>query len=160
MSNGTWRGTLLFTGTLATLVAAAGARFASADTGVTSAAAQAGTSTAVQAGTSTGTQAGTAAGGTSAATGTATVKTGSSVQTPYGPVQVAVTFTGGKITAVQALKTPGGRGYSVQVNAYAAPILAQEAVAANSANIQSVSGATYTSEAYKQSLQSAIDQKG
>jgi len=72
---------------------------------------------------------------------------------------VAVTFTGGVITAVQTLQAPSGHE-STQINAYATPILAQEAVAANSAKIDTVSGATFTSQAYKKSLQSAIDQLG
>ena len=73
---------------------------------------------------------------------------------------MSVTFTTGKISAVQALQSPSGRGQSVEINSYALPILAQEAVAANSSNIDTVSGATFTSQAYAQSLQSAIDKRG
>ncbi|WP_456846470.1 FMN-binding protein [Cellulomonas sp. P5_C6] len=85
---------------------------------------------------------------------------GSTVQTRYGPVQVSVTFASGQITDVQALQTPGGHGESIMINQRATPILAQEVVSAQSAHIDTVSGATYTSEAYAESVQSAIDQKG
>lgn len=85
---------------------------------------------------------------------------GASEQTRYGPVQVSVTFTKGKITDVQALQTPSDHRESVMINAQAVPVLAQEVIAAQSAQIDTVSGATYTSEAYAQSVQSAIDQQG
>ena len=101
---------------------------------------------------------------TSTDTGSTTSDTvtivGSSVQTRYGPVQVSVTFAAGQITDVQALQVPGGHHESVQINARATPILAQEVVDAQSAQIDTVSGATYTSEAYAESVQSAIDQQG
>lgn len=88
-----------------------------------------------------------------------TVVVGSTVQTRYGPVQVQVTFTGAAITAAQALQAPSG-GYSSQVSSFAVPVLSSEAVAAGSANIAAVSGASYTSAGYKQSLQYAIDHRG
>lgn len=87
------------------------------------------------------------------------VVVGSTVQTRYGPVQVSVTFTGGTLTAVRALQSPSG-GYSSQVSAFALPVLSAEAVAAGSASITTVSGASYTSAAYRQSLQYAIDHRG
>ena len=68
--------------------------------------------------------------------------------------------TGSDITDVQALQYPSWHGESVQINQYAIPVLDQEAVAADSARIDSVSGATITSQAYKESLQAAIDQRG
>lgn len=172
MSTQPWRGTLIFAGTLAAIAATAAARFAGADglTGAATTGTGTGSSTVAgqSAGTSTGTSAGTTNGsGASSATGTQSGTTtgtktivGSTVQTPYGPLQVSVTFTNGKISAVKALQTPNRHGTSVQINAYATPILAKEAVAANSANIDTVSGATFTSEAYAQSLQSAIDKLG
>jgi uncharacterized protein with FMN-binding domain len=112
--------------------------------------------------------AGSASSGTEPATSTGTGSTsadtvtivGSSVQTRYGPVQVSVTVTAGQIADVQALQVPGGHHESVQINARATPILAQEVLDAQSARIDTVSGATYTSEAYAQSVQSAIDQRG
>ncbi|MFJ5532206.1 FMN-binding protein [Streptomyces sp. NPDC093261] len=77
-------------------------------------------------------------------------------QTQYGNVQVRVTVSGGKITKAEAVQAPEG-GVSDQKTALAIPKLNQEAVSAQSANIDAVSGATYTSAGYKQSLQSALD---
>ncbi|WP_128427886.1 FMN-binding protein [Streptomyces cyaneus] len=85
--------------------------------------------------------------------------TGSVAQTQYGPVQVRITVNGGKITKAEAVQTPKG-GQSDQVTANAVPKLNQAAVAAGSADIDAVSGATYTSAGYKESLQSALDQAG
>ena len=76
----------------------------------------------------------------------------------FGTVQVQVTIVGGKIQDVQALQLPQDRRRSAEISQYAAPILRQEALSAQSAQIDLVSGATYTSEAYAQSLQSALDQ--
>jgi len=85
--------------------------------------------------------------------------TGAVAQTQYGPVQVRVTVSGGKITKAEAVKAPSG-GQSTTVTADAVPKLNQAAVAAGSADIDAVSGATYTSAGYKESLQSALDQAG
>ncbi|AXE84644.1 FMN-binding protein [Streptomyces sp. Go-475] len=85
--------------------------------------------------------------------------TGSVAQTQYGPVQVRVTVTGGKITKAEAVQAPKG-GRSDQITSASVPRLNQAAVAAGNAQIDSVSGATYTSAGYKQSLQSALDQAG
>ncbi|MGW7419373.1 FMN-binding protein [Streptomyces sp. NPDC054813] len=85
--------------------------------------------------------------------------TGQVAQTQYGPVQVRITVSGGKITKAEAVQAPSG-GTSDQKTALSVPKLNQEAVAAGNANIDSVSGATYTSTGYKQSLQSALDQAG
>ncbi|MCX4861752.1 FMN-binding protein [Streptomyces canus] len=85
--------------------------------------------------------------------------TGAVSQTQYGPVQVRITVSGGKITNAEAVQAPKG-GESDQKTALSIPKLNQEAVAAGSADIDSVSGATYTSEGYKKSLQSALDQAG
>ncbi|WP_406214533.1 FMN-binding protein [Streptomyces canus] len=85
--------------------------------------------------------------------------TGAVSQTQYGPVQVRITVSGGKITNAEAVQAPKG-GTSDQKTALSIPKLNQEAVAAGSADIDSVSGATYTSEGYKKSLQSALDQAG
>ncbi|MFF3502669.1 FMN-binding protein [Streptomyces sp. NPDC003247] len=89
------------------------------------------------------------------AAGTGTV-TGDAAQTQYGVVQVRLTVAGGKITQADAVQAPKG-GQSDQITANAVPQLNQAAVAAQSADIDSVSGATYTSEGYKKSLQSALD---
>ncbi|MEU0072725.1 FMN-binding protein [Streptomyces sp. NPDC006332] len=85
--------------------------------------------------------------------------TGSVAQTQYGPVQVRITVAGGKITKAEAVQAPKG-GTSDQKTALSVPKLNQEAVAAGSADIDSVSGATYTSNGYKESLQAALDQAG
>ncbi|WP_327427363.1 FMN-binding protein [Streptomyces sp. NBC_01236] len=94
-------------------------------------------------------------GGSASQTGSQTV-TGSVTQTQYGPVQVRLTMSGGKITKAEAVQAPKG-GTSDQKTALAIPKLNEEAVAAQSADIDAVSGATYTSSGYKQSLQSALD---
>ncbi|AIR97310.1 FMN-binding protein [Streptomyces glaucescens] len=104
------------------------------------------------------TAAGPAAPGGAAATRTATV-TGDAVRTQYGPVQVRVTVSGGRITEAAAVQAPEG-GRSGQITADAVPRLNQAAVAAGSADIDAVSGATYTSTGYRQSLQSALDRMG
>jgi uncharacterized protein with FMN-binding domain len=83
--------------------------------------------------------------------------TGQTVQTPYGPVQVKIVENAGALTDVVALQLPGGNPRSTEIAAGATPILRSEALRANSARIHVVSGATYTSDGYAQSLQSAID---
>lgn len=88
------------------------------------------------------------------------VWTGSTAMTQYGPVQVEITTAGGAITKVSVLQYPSGDPRDDQINGYALPILVQEAMDAQGANIDMVSGATYTSEGYLQSLQSALDQAG
>ncbi|KOX32100.1 FMN-binding protein [Streptomyces ardesiacus] len=87
------------------------------------------------------------------------VLTGDAVRTQYGPVQVRVTVSGGRITGVEALQTPKG-GRSDRITGDAVPKLERAAVAAGSADIDAVSGATYTSAGYRQSLQSALDRAG
>ncbi|MES4902836.1 MULTISPECIES: FMN-binding protein [unclassified Streptomyces] len=86
--------------------------------------------------------------------------TGSTIDTRYGPVQLAVTLSKGKITAVRALQTPSGDGRSQQIASYAVPQLTDETLQAQSARIDAVSGATYTSDGYVRSLQSALDKAG
>jgi uncharacterized protein with FMN-binding domain len=87
--------------------------------------------------------------------GTRTV-TGSEVETEFGPYRVQATFNGSTITDVQVIETPQDRR-SQRIAESAAPTLRQEALQAQSAKIDTVSGATATSEAYAQSLQAAID---
>ena len=84
--------------------------------------------------------------------------TGSSMTTRFGPVQVQITVSGGQITAAQAVDYPNDNPRDQQINQYAIPRLVSETLSAQSANIDMVSGATYTSDGYIQSLQSAIDQ--
>jgi len=83
--------------------------------------------------------------------------TGPSVATPFGPVQVKVTVANAKIAAVAELVAPADRGHSSELTSFSAPLLQREVLDAQSANIHVVSGATYTSDAYAQSLQAALD---
>jgi uncharacterized protein with FMN-binding domain len=87
----------------------------------------------------------------------AKVITGQTVQTRYGPVQIRIVETGHTLSNVTALQLPNADPHSQQIAAAAAPILRREALQANSARIDVVSGATYTSNGYAQSLQSALD---
>ena len=82
--------------------------------------------------------------------------TGDAVDTRWGPVQVKVTVTNGRVTAATAIVYPLNNARDEQINSYAIPTLNSEAVQAGNANIDMVSGATYTSEGYIQSLQSAL----
>jgi len=114
-------------------------------------------------GASSGPDRSTGSGGTSGdqgggATGQRTV-TGPVVDTRWGPVQVAVTVSGSELVDIAALELPSG-GRSSQISRFVEPILRSEALQAQSANIDGVSGATYTSTAYAQSLQSALDSAG
>ncbi|OIK08032.1 FMN-binding protein [Streptomyces monashensis] len=97
--------------------------------------------------------------GSGAAQARSVTVTGKVAQTQYGPVQVRITMSGGRITQASAVQAPKG-GLSDQKTAMAVPKLNQEAVAAGTAHIDTVSGATYTSTGYRQSLQSALDQAG
>lgn len=83
--------------------------------------------------------------------------TGPVVQTKFGPVQVKATLAGSHISDVQALQLPGDFALSQQISNYAGPALRSEAIRAQSAQIDVVSGATYTSEGYQRSLQAALD---
>lgn len=82
---------------------------------------------------------------------------GPTVNTRYGPVQVQLRVEGGRITAATALKAPSGNARSDSITQYAVPKLSKEVLAAQSAKIDAVSGATYTSQGYISSLQSAVD---
>lgn len=83
---------------------------------------------------------------------------GSVIDTKFGPVQIQVQITGGKISEVAILQYPDSADRSVQINANALPTLRSESLSAQSASVHAVSGATYTSRGYVKSLQSAIDQ--
>jgi uncharacterized protein with FMN-binding domain len=127
-----------------------------------------GTGTTVAAGTSVqapaagsdsgSTDSGTTDSGTTDSGSASTTYTGDSVDTRWGPVQVRITVVDGKITASEAVVYPDGNHEDQEINSFALPVLNQEAVAQQSANIDMVSGATVTSEGYLSSLQSAIDQ--
>jgi uncharacterized protein with FMN-binding domain len=99
--------------------------------------------------------------GTGSGTGSASGKrtlTGETVQTRYGPVQVEITVDGSKITAARAVKTPSGDRRSQEIASSSVPTLVQETLDAQGAGIDTVSGATFTSEGYISSLQRALDQ--
>ena len=81
-------------------------------------------------------------------------------QTRFGNVQVQVAVAGGKITDVVALQLTDRGSRSVQISNQAAPILRSEVLATQSAKVDGVSGATYTTDGYLSSLQSAIDKAG
>lgn len=84
--------------------------------------------------------------------------TGSVVQTRWGPVQVRLSVVDGRITGVDVVQYPQGNREDQQINSRALPVLVEETLTAQSADIDMVSGATVTSEGYLGSLQSAIDQ--
>lgn len=84
--------------------------------------------------------------------------TGDAYSFRFGTVQVAVTLSGSDIVEVEALSLPDSDRHSLQISQYVEPILREEAVAIDSADIDVISGATYTSRAYAASLQSALDQ--
>jgi len=100
---------------------------------------------------------GASSSGSKAVSGTAT---GEAIATQYGSAQVRVTVRDGKITAIEALQLQGNDARSVQISSSAEPTLQQEALQAQSADIDAVSGATFTSASYAQSLQSALDKLG
>jgi uncharacterized protein with FMN-binding domain len=85
---------------------------------------------------------------------------GQAIQTQYGTVQVQLQVRGTKILDVSFLQLTADDPRSQMINDQAGPILLQETLAAQNANIDTVSGATYTSEGYLQSLQSALDAAG
>lgn len=84
--------------------------------------------------------------------------TGSDVSMRFGDVQVKVVVKGGRIADIQTPQMPFDRPRSAEISQEAAPLLHDEVIQAQSAQIDSLSGATYTSDAYGQSLQSALDQ--
>ncbi|MEV6350894.1 FMN-binding protein [Actinoplanes sp. NPDC051851] len=86
--------------------------------------------------------------------------TGDTISTREGDVQVVITVASGKITGVTVPVYPSGEQRHEEINAAALPVLVEETLAAQSADIDGVSGATYTSDGYKQSLQSALDAAG
>src|SRR4051794_13414128 len=95
-------------------------------------------------------------------TGSATsgTVTGTAADTRWGPVQVQITVADGSITDIAVVQYPNGNGKDQEINARALPILIQETLKAQSASIDMVTGATYTSDGYVTSLQSALDQAG
>jgi uncharacterized protein with FMN-binding domain len=107
--------------------------------------------------TTTATRATTSTAANSASSSKVRTATGSDVSFRYGDLQVKVTMTGTKVTDVQVVQLNVSDPHSDQIDQSAIPALKQEAISAGSAKISAVSGASYTSAAYEQSLQSAID---
>ena len=103
-----------------------------------------------------------AAGSMAGAGGQAAARTvtGAAATTPYGPMQVQVTLAGMKITKVTVLQQTNDGAESNQIDGTAIPKLTSETLTAQSAHIDAVSGATYTSSGYIKSLQSALDKAG
>ena len=104
----------------------------------------------------------TPTGPTPAANSATKTVTGSSVQVSegfrtFGSVQVQVTLSGGKIAKVVAIDYPHNDPRSYEISQYSIPTLEQEVLAAQGTHIDMISGATYTSEAYAQSVQAALD---
>ncbi|HXM55411.1 MAG TPA: FMN-binding protein [Candidatus Dormibacteraeota bacterium] len=84
--------------------------------------------------------------------------TGATVPTRFGDVQVRITVSGGKVTDVSGVQMPFDRARSAEITQYVGPILRSEAIRAQNADIDVISGATFTSEAYAESLQDALRQ--
>lgn len=82
---------------------------------------------------------------------------GTSEGTRYGPVQVRITVRASRLVAVDALVYPSSGGRDREISSFALPQLRQEALAAQGSHIDTVSGATFTSDGYRRSLQSALD---
>ncbi|MEY9851808.1 uncharacterized protein with FMN-binding domain [Leifsonia sp. EB41] len=165
MNNKSWRGTVLFTIILVVMGATVGLKLYGVGEQTTALSSAHATTTtpssapsSTPSATATATPSASASAPAAAAPATKTV-TGTAVDTRYGPVQVKVTFEGTKITAIDAIQYPTESGRDQEINSQAIPMLQQEAMSSQSAKIDTISGATYTSEGYIQSLQSAIDQR-
>jgi hypothetical protein len=100
---------------------------------------------------------GSGSGSGGGAAGASRTVTGDTVRTRYGNVQVQITVQGKKITAVAPVQLPDSNGIDLEIDQQVVPILVQESISAQSASIDAISGATYTSDGYIRSLQSAID---
>ena len=121
------------------------------------------TSTTASGSSSTGTSSSSTAPSTSSTAKSSTYSgtvTGASADTRYGPVQVKVTLASGKITAVDVVEVPDSSGRDQEINSQAVPELVSETLQAQNSQIDMISGATYTSDGYVTSLQSALDQAG
>ncbi|MGO4432328.1 FMN-binding protein [Paenarthrobacter sp. RAF9] len=151
---------------LATAVASAGVLLAGWQSGAHIAETGTATTTSLSSTASNGHSGSTGTSGTTGKSGTSSGSTGSTtaatydgtqVQTRFGTVQVRVTIQDGKITEVTPLQLTDAERKSAQISSRAAPILRSEVLQAQSANVQTVGGATVTSDAYLTSLQAALD---
>jgi uncharacterized protein with FMN-binding domain len=162
-----WQGTALFavimagvSVTVAGRALTGGGAGAGADGGAgggSGAAPQTGATDAAQPSATPSPAASSAGSGASGSNGAAITVTGAAEQTRYGTVQVSVTYSGSRITSVQTLQAPTDTGRDQMLTNYAVPQLEQEVVSSQSARVDTISGATYTSEGYLASVQSAID---
>jgi uncharacterized protein with FMN-binding domain len=109
---------------------------------------------------STGSGSGNSSGSNPSGSSSGKTVTGPVAQTRWGPVQVQLKVSHGKIANVSVIQYPNGNGRDQEINSQALPILTQETISAQSAQIDMVSGATVTSDGYLESLQSALDQAG
>ena len=124
-----------------------------------------GTETAITGQVTTGSGTGTTTSGSAppsdtGSSGSTTTVTGAAAQTRYGPIQVQLEVSGSTITHVSVLQYPDSDGRDIQINQYALPQLIQQTLDQQDGSVSMISGATYTSEGYTQSLQSALDQAG
>ena len=145
---------LAHAGTSTRLVALGPRQFSGQSAGVPLSTPAAGSTPAGSAGTG-GTGATPATPATASAATTSKTYVGTAEQNRFGTVQATLVVTGNKITDV-IITAPQGNGRSAYINSYAVPILRSETLQAQSANINAVSGATYTSESYLGSLQAAL----
>ncbi|TQS26212.1 FMN-binding protein [Microbispora sp. KK1-11] len=102
----------------------------------------------------------TGQGATAGATSGEKTVTGDSADTRWGPVQVQIVISGGQLAGIKVPVAPANNRRDLEINNEALPILNEEALSARSAQIDTVSGATYTSDGYIRSLQSALDKAG
>lgn len=132
---------------------------ATGGTGTTGSSAQSGTGSSASSGRSgsSGTSGASSSSGSSSSGLTSGTYTGDSADTRYGPVQVKITVSGGKVTAAEAVDYPQNNPRDAEINQVAIPILQQETAGVTSSEIDFVSGATFTSDGYQRSLQSALD---
>lgn len=147
---------------LSTATPGATSATSSSAAGSSSAASSATSATSSSATSSTAAPTSAAATASSASSTTTKTVTGTTVNVSeggrsFGVVQVRLTLTNGKITAATAIQFPEDDSHSAQISQFSIPTLSQEVLSKQSASIDAVSGATYTSEAYAQSVQAALD---
>lgn len=152
-------GVLLLNPSGETLIATAATE---ADSGPTAATSGATTATETTQTTTNAAPAASAAASTTTAStaGVSGTATGDAVFVRYGNVQLTVTVKDGVITDIAEEQMPDQDGRSMMISQQAGPMLKTQALKAQSANINGISGATYTSVGYQKSLQSALDQLG
>lgn len=152
-------------GTTATSAAATPATSSSTGTSDSSSSStSSGSSSGATSGSSGSTSSGSTSSGSSSSTGSGTdgTYTGDAVDVGhgYGTIQVQVTVSGGKVTDITALAVPQNDPRSAQISSYAVPQLVSQAIEAQSSSISGLSGATFTSNGFAQSLASALTQAG